>query len=37
VNRLGPFHVRLETERRRHGAVAIPMIAVGGLVTVRPR
>ena len=34
-HRLGPLHVPLETERCRHRAVAIPIVAVGGLVAVR--
>jgi hypothetical protein len=31
---LGPRHMPLETERRRHVTVAIPILAVGGLVAV---
>ena len=33
-HRLGPLHVPLEAERCRHGAVAIPVVAVGGLIAV---
>ena len=32
-----PTHVPLEAKRCRHGAVAIPIVAVGGLVAVSPR
>jgi hypothetical protein len=32
-HRLGPLHVPLETQRCRHVAVAIPIVAVGALTT----
>ena len=36
-HRLGPLHVPLEAQRCGHRAVAIPIVAVGILVTTCPR
>ena len=36
-HRLGPLHVPLEAQQCRHRAVAIPIVAVGILVTTCPR
>src|SRR4029077_3430702 len=35
-HRLGPLDVPLEAQRCRHRALAIPIVAVGGLVSARP-
>jgi predicted DNA-binding transcriptional regulator AlpA len=36
-HRLGPLHVPFEAQGCRHVAVAIPIAAIGGLITVRSR
>ena len=36
-HRLGPLHMSFEAKRFRHGAVAIPIVAVGRVVAAGPR